>query len=137
MLLNTKKTSSDTNCFSCYNVAPIDTEEFKNKDFSKGCAITEVSGLGLTRYGYYACGAGASLDRVFGFDIGIKKLNEVTNDKIKEQMKILCSFCGHFKYFSYDDPKKRSNWSFDEQISVSWENAYAKYRKSKPELSLY
>ena len=135
-LLNTKKTSP-INFFSSHNIAPIDTEEFKNKDFSKGCAITEVSGLGLTRYGYYACGAGASLDRVFGFDIGIKKLIGVTNDKLKEQMKILCSFCGHFKYFSYDDPKKRSHWSCDEQISVSWENAYAKYRESKPELSLY
>ncbi len=137
LLLNTTKTSPETNCFSSYNIAPIDTEEFKNKDFSKGCAITEVSGLGLTRYGYYVCGAGASLDRVFGFDMGIKKLIDVKPAPLKEQQKILCSFCGHFKYFSYDDPKKISKWIYDEQLSISWKNAYAKYRESKPTLTLY
>ena len=134
-ILNTKKTSA-INCFSSYNLAPIDTAEFKNKDFSKGCIISERSGLGLTRYGYYACGAGASVDRVFGFDVGIKKLNNVTNDQLREQMKILCSFCGHFKYFTYDH-EKTSKYIYNEQMSISWKNAYAKYSESKPKLNLY
>jgi hypothetical protein len=134
-ILNTKKTSF-VNCFSSYNIAPIDTAEFENKDFSKGCIIPEKSGLGLTRYGYYACGAGASVDRVFGFDIGIKKLINVTNDQLRKQMKILCSFCGHFKYFTYDH-EKTSKCVYNEQMSTSWEKAYAKYSESKPKLNLY
>ena len=76
------------------------------------------------------------MDRVFGFDIGIKKLNYITNNLLREQMKILCSFCGHFKYFTYDH-EKTSKCVYNEQMSISWENAYAKYSESKPKLTLY
>jgi hypothetical protein len=51
-------------------------------------------------------------------------------------MKILCSFCGHFKYFTYDH-EKTSKYIYNEQMSISWENAYAKYSESKPKLNLY
>lgn len=124
---------SAINDFMAYNVAPIDLEEYKNykdKDYSKGCWITHWCGMGLNKYGYYASGPGAALDRVFGFDIGIKKLSEVNLTSIKNQMKKLCRYCGFFK--------GRLETKFREQItSPSWEKALQNYRNKKPKLTLY
>ncbi|MBW2996481.1 radical SAM protein [Candidatus Woesearchaeota archaeon] len=121
--------------FSSYNVAPTDLKEYKNVDFSTGCSVTQSCGLGLTRYGYYPCGAGASVDRIFGFDIGIKKLSEIDNLKLKTQSKLLCSYCGHFKDTPGNSSKK--NWIKKERISQTWKEAYENYKKKKPKLTLY
>ena len=79
-VINSNKTSNRSRFFS-YNIAPIDLEDYQNANFIERCWITHDSGLGLTRYGYYPCGAGASADRVFGFDIGQKELSSI-NDSI-------------------------------------------------------
>lgn len=117
--------------FSSYNTAPIDLEKYKKGDFSKGCPIITICGLGLNRYGYYACGPGASVDRVFGFDIGEKKLQLMNNSVLKNQLKILCRYCGHFKDI-YGAEKISGR-----EISDSWEEAYEKYKKRRPKLDVY
>jgi len=123
--------------FSSYNIAPIDLRKYKNADFSTGCFITEDCGLGLTRYGYYPCGAGASVDRIFGFDIGIKRLSEINDLKLKKQLKILCSYCGHFKDCGTEYWKKKKGWVEEQKTSKNWKKAYENYKKKKPKLSLY
>jgi hypothetical protein len=120
--------------FVSYNIAPIDLKKYKNANFAKGCHITQICSLCLTRYGYYACGPGAAVDRVFGFDIGIKKLSEVTDEKLKNQMKILCKYCGHFKATEIISSKNRIS---EEIMSTSWKKAYENYSRNKPNLSLY
>ncbi|MBU0636900.1 radical SAM protein [Patescibacteria group bacterium] len=127
---NTDKTSI-IHDFCSYNIAPIDLREYVGADFTKGCWITTACGLGLTKYGYYSCGAGASVDRVFGFDVGIKKLKDVGNSSLKKQMKIICSYCGHYK------KNRNTKRTREEAISPSWSNAYSGYRKQKPALSEY
>ena len=122
---------SNSNTFDTYNVAPIDSDTFKKHDFSKGCWICEDCGLGLTRYGFYPCGAGASIDRVFGFDIGIKKLGLVDDTLLREQLNLLCGYCGHFK--GNDVEQKVTA----EVMSKTWRNAYNKYKIEKPHLVLY
>lgn len=131
--INIKNTHKKSNVqrFLSYNIAPIDMEKYKDADFSKGCFQTEVCSRDLTRYGYYPCGPGASIDRVFGFNIGIKELSQVNESKLKEQLKLLCRYCGHYK----------DNYGADkiteEAISPSWQKAYEEYEKRKPRLSLY
>jgi hypothetical protein len=100
--------------------------------------------MGLTRYGYYPCGAGASLDRIFGFDIGIKQLAEVTPERLVEQLRRLCGRCGHFRDFDvryhFDrtgDPDALVGWTTSQQTSVTWQRAYAAYRTNPPVLTLY
>jgi len=134
--VNSAKTSQ-VNLFSSYNIAPIDLEEYKNADFTTACWIPENCGIGLTRYGYYPCGAGASVDRIFGFDSGIKNLSEVNISKFKAKLKFLCSYCGHFKDTDYDDPNYKEKWTTEEKMSISWQKAYKSYKKKKPSLSLY
>jgi len=122
---------SNVNEFSSYNVAPIDLAEYKNANFAKGCSNLQRCGLGLTRHGYYPCGPGASVDRVFGFNIGIKKLTQLNDTCLKNQLKILCQYCGHYK----DDYGSETITA--EKKSVSWQKAYERYKQKKPKLSRY
>lgn len=117
--------------FSSFNIAPIDLKKYTGIDFSRGCPITENCGVGFSRHGYYPCGVGTSVDRVIGFDIGIKKLSHVSDSKLKNQLALLCRYCGHFKD-NYGEKKIT-----EQMISPSWQKAYEKYKKSKPKLSLY
>ena len=127
---NTKKTVTNHIPFNDYNIAPIDMAQYRNDKFERGCRIVAECGLGLTRYGYYACGAGASVDRVFGMDIGIKKLAAVTDESLLRQRKVLCRYCGHYKGMHYETREKQ-------ELSASWRTAYEQYREESPRLSVY
>jgi hypothetical protein len=118
---NSRK-ESNIHKFIDYNIAPVDLEEYKDADFTKGCWITEECGLGLSRNGYYPCGAGASVDRVFCFNIGVKKLSLVNHSALKNQLKLLCKYCGHYK----KNPERIT----EAKMSVSWQKAYEKYKKN-------
>jgi hypothetical protein len=129
VIINTCK-KSPVNKFSPINVAPKDCIMYKDVDYSNGCFIPSLCGIGLTRYGYYPCAAGGAIDRVFGFDIGKKNL-PVVNQPMINELKILCGYCGHFKSnIKYERITK-------EMMSTSWKIAYRKYKKRKPALSLY
>lgn len=127
--------------FDSFNLAPIDLEEFKNNaiDYSNGCSTPEYAGIALTRYGYYACGPAAGIDRVLNLNIGIKKLKNISNIKFRNQLKQLCQYCGHFKSKSRHSVCKSNNLHTinKEQVSNSWKNLYEKYNTEKPELSLF
>ncbi|OGI01983.1 MAG: hypothetical protein A2Y25_08415 [Candidatus Melainabacteria bacterium GWF2_37_15] len=126
-----KKTSKQTK-FDTFNVAPIDVKKYQSPgiDFSRGCNISSLSGTALTRYGFYPCGAGASIDRVCGLNIGLKSLNDRTERKFRQQLNTLCKYCGHFK------SKEDDVFSLD-FISPFWQEIYTRYRKEKPALTLY
>ena len=134
-IVNSDKTGN-RHRFSSYNVAPRDLPEFDGADYATACWIPESCGIGLTRYGYYSCGAGGSIDRVFGFDIGLKHLAEVTHEKLRDQLRLLCSYCGHFKHNDYARPELREQWVTSEEVSESWKRAYARYHEEKPRLTL-
>lgn len=148
--------------FSPVNLAPCDGPDSAAHDFSTGCSITELSGLGLSRYGYYACGPGASIDRVFGFDLGIKSLADVTAERVRSQLRRLCALCGHYTHFDMPSLEAKiahnerrfptdadetirvslrrevtSAWTSEEIMSDSWREAYSRYRKSRPVMSTY
>jgi hypothetical protein len=86
--------------------------------------------MGLSKYGYYPCSPGAALDRIFGFDVGIKKLSLV-HDKnlLRNQFKVLCKYCGHYK-----EPNEKVDKNL---ISKSWQLAYKNYKNNRPNLSVY
>jgi hypothetical protein len=127
---NTAK-KSPVQAFHAYNMAPCDDVAYDGRDFGFGCWVPQRMGIGLTRYGYYCCGAGAAVDRVFGMDIGLKRLADVAMPALKGQMRQLCRLCGHF----------HSNFSLarttQEAYSPSWERAYRRYAARPPVLSLY
>ena len=126
LINNSSKTSRIQPTFCTYAVAPCDVPDYANADYLKGCGIPQLCGMALTRYGYYLCGAGASVDRVFGLGLGIRELSEVTPGKFFQSRKILCRYCGHFK-----------SSNTDLSISPTWQKAYADYAKQRPVLPLF
>jgi len=115
--------------FESYNIAPVDLFRYKLADFSKGCHRIEVCGICLIGGGYYPCAPGAHVDRVFGFDLGLRSLKEVKESSMKQQLRKLCRYCGLYK-----EPVERVR---KEKISRTWEKAYEKYAEKKPQLSMY
>ncbi len=111
------------------NVAPIDFKMYKFADFTKGCMRTASCGMALSRYGYYPCATGIHISRIFGFDIGIKRLSLVDTESSQKILNILCTYCGHYKY-----PKDTRIRNI---ISSSWEKAFKEYMGGKPKISLY
>jgi len=75
--------------------APLDV--LKSSEPVAPCAIFGIAGcgLGLTRHGYFLCGAGAAIARITNQSVGVMKLSDVTYDAMLEQAKTLCNVCGH------------------------------------------
>lgn len=108
---NSRKTSKKQS-FTSYNSAPVDNGEIE----IKACSIPWRCGVALTPNGYFLCGAGASLARVFKMDIGIQELENVTPEILLKQMPNICKYCGH----SYCKSKHTTEV---EEISESWQKA--------------
>lgn len=121
---NSSKESKEQDSHTIYHDAPAD----HNISGVKSCSVPWRCGLGLTVNGYFPCGAGASIARAFGIDIGIKSLDEVTPQAIKRQMLQLCRYCGHSNSIEHKP-------AVDNYCSESWKKAVESY---KPELmSIY
>ncbi len=121
--------------FDNFNLAPTDTENNTETDYSLGCWVTEKCGIGLSPYGYYPCTVSAGIDRVFGFDAGRKKLLD-EKDEMKDLLKMFCRLCGHFHNRHLSDLEK-FEFRYDKQglTSETWAKAYNNYKKNRPKLS--
>lgn len=123
--------------FCDFNIAPRDLIHYKFADYSWGCWITYGCGIGLTPFGYYPCGVAGGIDRVFGFDLGKKKLPP-HDDWIADQLKVFCQYCGYFREFKEGVLHSSTPEKIKKEImSPTWKKAYAQYRIKKPSLSLY
>lgn len=129
MIINTAKLSP-VQRFEPVHMAPQDCIMYKYADYLNGCWVNNECGLGLTRYGYYPCATGGSIDRVFGFNIGRKSLPKI-NDLMLEELRILCKYCGRFKSCV------KKYLITEEKMSSSWKLAYENYKRKKPYLSFY
>ncbi len=133
------KTTNKVEYFTPFNNAPIDNEEFKNCDFSKGCWVTSYCGIGLNRYGYYPCSVAGGIDRVIGLDKGIKSLKDVTPEKMKDLLNTFCRYCGNF--IDYKDnmgnfiPRCEKSPLKNNIISETWKKFYYNYKIKKPILT--
>jgi hypothetical protein len=85
--------------------------------------------MGLIPYGYYACPVAGGIDRIFGFDIGKKKLPK-QDDNMHDQLNKFCRYCGIFKRLELHSVNKPV-------ISKSWASAYTDYKLNKIALTRY
>ena len=133
------KESNKVIYFTPFNLAPVDLDDFKNKEFSKGCWITSYCGIGLNKYGYYPCSVAAAMDRVMGYDVGIKSLKEASVDKLKELLNLFCGYCGNFveyhKNYGNFIPRCEKSPFIKNIISKTWKDIYSKYHKKRPNLT--
>lgn len=102
--------------FETYNVAPVD----KGVKAPVKCSIPWRCGLGLSSRGYFPCGAGAAVARVFGLDIGIKTLAELTPERLRAQMDKLCLLCGHSRACVEVTDKQETSRTWAQAV-LDWE----------------
>jgi hypothetical protein len=139
---NSAKSADPAQGHFAFNVAPLDLAEFAGSDYGQGCYIHLIFGLGLTRSGYYPHPVCAGIDRVFGFDVGLKRL-PATAEELAGQMGRLCPLCGHFREFRTGRLRPRfwrrgSSGVFPPgSRSPSWERAYRDFRTAPPALTPY
>lgn len=125
---NTSK-SSPVQPFQAFNDAPIDDPSYARADWSNGCVIPSVCGVGLGPYGYYPCAVMAGIDRVVGKDLGRQRL-PADDDTMEDQLRALCRLCGHFR--------REVTPTVERPVaSVSWTAAYAAWRERRPRLTRY
>ncbi|MEO2068875.1 MAG: radical SAM protein [Desulfurobacteriaceae bacterium] len=126
--------------FTSFNIAPIDLKEFKNAEFHKGCWVTSYCGIGLNKYGDYAYSIAGGIDRVIGFDLGIKALKDVRSEKLKKHLDIFCRYCGNFVEYDInrgDFIPRCERDRFKNKITKFWIRIYKNYNKRKPKLTHY
>lgn len=114
----------DTSHFEPFNLAPIDLPEWRNEDFTKGCYITQDSGIGLTPYGYFHCAIAGGMERIMKLGHGFDSIPDHPWQFL-EMMKDYCRFCGHFLSDSFKERSDRIGTDVSpETVSNSWQSAY-------------
>lgn len=128
------KISKKVEYFTPFNDAPVDDPKFSEAEFYKGCWVTSFCGIGLNRYGYYACSVCASIDRVLNIKRNaINSLYDITVDKLTTQLDMFCRYCGNFKDYDCNQglviPRSEKAPLVTNKISRFWEKAYDNYKK--------
>jgi hypothetical protein len=121
--------------FEPFNLAPCDDGLLRYADFSNGCWITLECGIGLNAYGYYPCAVAGGIDRVFGGDIGRKRLPSL-EDPMVDLLRESCARCGHFQNGCFVPREARSPVE-GEPRSKTWRDAYHRYGDARPVLTRY
>lgn len=130
LVLDTGKKSKKQGRFRRVNQAPVDLEECRPYSWQNACRNKHYCGFGFTPFGFYPCGTAGAIDRVFGFDVGLKAL-PTRREEMLESTEKLCGYCGFFW------EKLGVSVKTSETVSQSWQEALDRYSDSKPPLTLY
>jgi uncharacterized radical SAM superfamily Fe-S cluster-containing enzyme len=118
----------DTSHFEPFNLAPIDLPQWRGEDFTKGCYITQDSGIGLTPYGYFHCAIAGGIERIVNLGHGFKEMPEHPWQFL-EMMKDYCQLCGHYLSDAFMERSERIGLDVSpETVSESWQLAYDKWK---------
>lgn len=118
----------DTSHFEPFNLAPIDLPQWRGEDFTKGCYITQDSGIGLTPYGYFHCAIAGGIERIVNLGHGFKEMPEHPWQFL-EMMKDYCRFCGHYLSDTFMERSERIGLDVSpETVSESWKLAYEEWK---------
>ena len=109
--------------FESFTMAPCDVQP---QEEYLACSIPWRCGMALTRYGFFLCGAGAAVARVHG--IPVSRGYDMTREDMILQQRSLCRLCGH--------SRSTVKTVKDSEISEKWEEAFKRYKKQKPELTI-
>ncbi len=113
--------------FEPFNIAPIDVEEYKNEDFTKGCWICNDGGIGLTPQGYFPCAIAGGIERILKLGYGNFDFPE-NLEYMTFLMNIYCRYCGHFLQDRYY-PRNERPKLLEQTSSTTWINAYKKWNE--------
>jgi hypothetical protein len=96
---------------SCFAKCKVDPDH----NYGKFCETPTRCGVAIDAHGFYPCSYAASIDRMFGFNVGIK--HHPTQEELDEVKRILCKFCHRPIFTAY------GTYNLKTKISVSWQKA--------------
>jgi hypothetical protein len=132
MSLASKRAGAPPGYFDNMQIAPLDKDPNMGPAAPCGIFGTYGCGLGLTKHGYFLCGAGASIARVIGADIGVMRLADVTHAAMVKQAERLCNICGHWTGPTTDTLSQTGAIT-----GPFWREAIARYKQAVPPMSTY
>jgi hypothetical protein len=122
--------------FTNTRIVPIDRDPTITELPPCGIFGPRGCGIGLTRHGYFLDGAGASIARVAGYDIGVMHLREVTMEAMLAQAKVLCHRCGHWR--PVDSPTTAPKVTETGEVTGKfWQETLEMYNRQRPVLRVY
>jgi hypothetical protein len=116
--------------FVPFTVAPADLPEYAGADFHNLCSLARDCGTNLTPTGYYACVGAATIDRVFGFDLGRQEL-PAAGDDVESVLPQFCRLCGFFRLNVSSYGAKPGD------VSPTWQRALEEWRRQPPSLTRF
>ncbi len=128
---NSNKRSADQPSHLDFAVAAADLAHGREPDYAEGCPLPTDWGLGLNRYGFYPHPVCGGIDRVFGLNVGRRRLPDA-GDAMRDQMRALCRLCG---FFAARIGLARAGAR--NEITPSWRAAYDRYQLAPPALTRY
>lgn len=124
---NSAKSENVQPNFGPFNLAPVDSWQYKYTDFGNGCDITRSCGIGLTPQGYYPCAVAGGIDRVLGLNRGRSSIPP-TDDEMRDLLAENCKLCGRFRDGHYVPDKLRKP-ILTQQTSKSWDIIYSDWQQ--------
>lgn len=122
VVVDTSKESPEQESFINVRQAPKDRHP-ELTEFER-CRIPCWSGINFNYTGFYGCSTGAATARIFGYDLGIKSVKEISYEKMEEMYKRICPLCGHWEASTIFIESPKGN-------SKSWDIALKKYKEGK------
>lgn len=96
-VLNSHKTGPVHPEFVAPCMAPVDrAPQALAGHYYSGCNISWHCGLGFNFAGFYCCAVAGAIDRIRGGHAGLRRLEQVTEDAVRELYQVFCPACGYY-----------------------------------------
>jgi hypothetical protein len=123
VVVDTMKDAPVTYHATAHYMAPIDDPKYGPDHQYTGCKRGVLCGLCQDYQGIWCCPQASGIGRVFGFDVSLKEVKDISLDSMSNMYNSVCRYCGYYTN-AYGKNK--------EPISKSWEEALLKFRKGSP-----
>lgn len=125
LVVDTKKKSRVQEDFVNVRMAPKDL--YPDRTEFRRCEIPCYSGLGFNYSGFYGCATGGATARIFGLDIGIKSIKNLTYENMEKFYQKVCPLCGHGEAAYLLQTQAEGE-------SPTWKQAIRKYHEKESKL---
>lgn len=108
--------------FFSHQVAPVDING--ELYWTKPCYVSDYCGWGYDFEGWFPCGCGAMISKIFDLNVSVATFEQMTPEAIKKQRNAICRYCG---YYLKRDANSGPDSHGKQITSPSWEKALKKY----------